>query len=326
MKYESGLVSPNPLTVCCLGLEIFDETRATRYEKRFSMMTHFKKVTIVGVGLIGGSLGMILKRDGLADQVIGVGRTIENLELAVKLEAIDRYEQDPEQAIPGTDLVILATPVESYASHLKRWGPLLEEGAIVSDVGSVKGPLVEQAESLMPSGVHFVGAHPIAGKEKSGVSAATINLYQQALCLVTPTPQTNQEALEKIRALWESAGSTVRSIDPFLHDWILGAVSHLPHVAAFALMNTLDDLQQQTKGDVDLFNFSGGGLRDTTRIAASSPEMWRDIFLWNKDNVVKMIESFEEHLKRMKSHIQQHDEAGIEHEIAKAREARQRIK
>ena len=290
------------------------------------MMTHFKKVTIVGVGLIGGSLGMILKKNGLAEQVVGVGRTVENLELAVKLEAIDRYEQDPEQAMPGTDLVVLATPIESYASHLKRWGPLLEEGTIVSDVGSVKGPLVEQAESLMPNGVHFVGAHPIAGKEKSGVGAATVDLYQQALCLLTPTPQTNPEALEKIRALWESAGSTVRLIDPFLHDWILGAVSHLPHITAFVLMNALSDLQQQTEDDVNLFNFSGGGLRDTTRIAASSPEMWRDIFLWNKDNLVKMIESLEEHLKRMKSYIQQHDEAGVEHEIAKAREARQQLK
>ena len=289
------------------------------------MTTHFKKVTIVGVGLIGGSLGMILKRNGLADEVIGVGRTIENLELAIKLEAIDRYEQDPEQAMPGTDLVILATPVESYASHLKRWGPLLEEGTIVSDVGSVKGPLVEQAESLMPNGVHFVGAHPIAGKEKSGVGAATIDLYQQALCLVTPTTQTNQKALEKVRILWESAGSTVRSIDPFLHDWILGAVSHLPHIAAFALMNALSDLQQQTKENVDLLNFSGGGLRDTTRIAASSPEMWRDIFLWNKDNVIKMIESLEEHLKRMKSYFRQHNKSGIENEIAKARAARKKL-
>jgi len=299
--------------------------RATKYEKHFPMTTHFKKVTIVGVGLIGGSLGMILKRNGLADEVIGVGRTIENLELAIKLEAIDRYEQDPEQAMPGTDLVILATPVESYASHLKRWGPLLEEGTIVSDVGSVKGPLVEQAESLMPNGVHFVGAHPIAGKEKSGVGAATIDLYQQALCLVTPTTQTNQKALEKVRILWESAGSTVRSIDPFLHDWILGAVSHLPHIAAFALMNALSDLQQQTKENVDLLNFSGGGLRDTTRIAASSPEMWRDIFLWNKDNVIKMIESLEEHLKRMKSYIRQHNKSGIENEIAKARAARKKL-
>lgn len=144
------------------------------------MPVHFKQVTIVGVGLIGGSLGMILKQQELADHVIGVGRTIENLELAIKLGAIDRYEQEPKLAMPGTDLVILATPIESYAGHLKSWGGLLTEGAIVSDVGSVKGPLVEQAESLMPPGVHFVGAHPIAGKEKSGAGAASLDLYQNA--------------------------------------------------------------------------------------------------------------------------------------------------
>lgn len=289
------------------------------------MTVHFKQVAIVGVGLIGGSLGMLLKRDGLADHVVGVGRTLENLELAITLGAIDRYEQNPEQAIPGTDLVILATPVESYASHLQRWGGLLEQGTIVSDVGSVKGPLVEQTESLMPAGAHFVGAHPIAGKEKSGVGAACLDLYQRALCLVTPTTRTNPEAVKKIQQLWEAAGSTVLSIDPYLHDWILGAVSHLPHVAAFALMNALNDLQQQTQGDAELLNFSGGGLRDTTRIAASSPEMWRDIFLWNRDNLILMIETLEQHLQRMKSFIQQNDEAGIEHEIAKAREARQRL-
>ena len=290
------------------------------------MTIHFNQVTIVGVGLIGGSLGMILKQQGLADQVVGVGRTIENLELALTIGAIDRFEQDPQQAMSGTDLVILATPIESYAGHLRKWGGLLAEGTIVSDVGSIKGPLVEQAESLMPPGVHFVGAHPIAGKEKSGAGAASLDLYQNALCLLTPTEKTNTEALSKVRQMWEAAGSTVRSIDPFLHDWILGAVSHLPHVAAFALMNALNDLQQQTKGDADLLNFSGGGLRDTTRIAASSPEMWRDIFLWNKDNLILMIESLEHHLQRMKSYIQQNDEAGIEHEIAKAREARQRLK
>lgn len=290
------------------------------------MPVHFKQVTIVGVGLIGGSLGMVLKQQGLADHVVGVGRTIENLELAIKLGAIDRHEQEPKLAMPGTDLVILATPIESYAGHLKSWGGLLTEGAIVSDVGSVKGPLVEQAESLMPPGVHFVGAHPIAGKEKSGAGAASLDLYQNALCLLTPTENTNAEALKKVQQMWEAAGSTVRSIDPFVHDWILGAVSHLPHVAAFALMNALSELQQHTKGDVDLLHFSGGGLRDTTRIAASSPEMWRDIFLWNKDNLIVMIEALEKQLGKMKSYIQQNDDAGIEHEIAKAREARHRLK
>ena len=137
------------------------------------MPPHFKQVTIIGVGLIGGSLGIILKQQGMADSVVGLGRTVENLQLAVKVGAIDRYERDPQPALSGTDLVILATPVDSYASQVKAWGHLLEPGTIVSDVGSIKGPLVEHMEKLLPPGIHFVGAHPIAGKEKSEIGRAS---------------------------------------------------------------------------------------------------------------------------------------------------------
>ncbi|MDE0405358.1 MAG: prephenate dehydrogenase/arogenate dehydrogenase family protein [Nitrospira sp.] len=288
------------------------------------MTVHFKQVTIVGVGLIGGSMGMILKREGLADRVVGVGRTLANLELAVQVGAIDAYERDPKAAIPGTELVILATHVESYAGHLKEWGHLLDPGTIVSDVGSVKGPLVEQVEALVPAGVYFVGAHPIAGKESSGVGEGSVDLFVNALCLVTPTANTDPQALRMVQHVWETMGSIVRSIDPFVHDWILGAVSHLPHVAAFALMNALTDLQE--RDEADLPDYAGGGLRDTTRIAAASPEMWRDIFLWNADNLLTMIEAMEKHLQRFKALIQAKDGPGLEREIAKAREARQRLK
>ena len=294
------------------------------------MTVHFKQVAIVGVGLIGGSMGMILKRQGLADRVVGVGRSLGNLELAVERGAIDTFERDPKTAMPGTELVILATPVESYAGHLKEWGHLLEPGTIVSDVGSVKGPLVGQVESLVPAGVHFVGAHPIAGKESSGVGEGSVDLFTNALCLITPTAATDPQALRTVQCVWEIMGSIVRSIDPFVHDWILGAVSHLPHVAAFALMNALTDLEEQTDvGNNDrcsLLDYAGGGLRDTTRIAAASPEMWRDIFLWNADNLLTMTEAMETHLQRFKALIQAKDGAGLEREIAKAREARQRLK
>lgn len=295
------------------------------------MTVHFKQVTIVGVGLIGGSMGMILKRQGLAGRVVGVGRSLGNLELAVQLGAIDAFERDPKAAMPGTELVILATPVESYAGHLKEWGHLLEPGTIVSDVGSVKGPLVGQVESLVPAGVHFVGAHPIAGKESSGVGEGSVDLFTNALCLVTPTENTDPQALRTVQRVWEIMGCIVRSIDPFVHDWILGAVSHLPHVAAFALMNALLDLQQRggAVGNNDrcsLLEYSGGGLRDTTRIAASSPEMWRDIFLWNHENLLVMIEALENQLQRFKALIEAKDGPGLEREIAKAREARQRLK
>ena len=288
------------------------------------MTVHFKQVTIVGVGLIGGSMGMILKGQGLADRVIGVGRSLGNLDLAVQLGAIDAYERDPKAAMPGADLVILATPVESFAGHLKEWGHVLEPGTIVSDVGSVKGSLVEQVESLVPAGVHFVGAHPIAGKETSGVGDGSVDLFTGALCLVTPTANTDPQALLTVQHVWEAMGAVVRSIDPFVHDWILGAVSHLPHVAAFALMNALTDLEQ--RGGTELLEYSGGGLRDTTRIAASSPEIWRTIFLGNPDNLLIMIEALEKHLQRFKALIQAKDGPGLEREIGKAREARQRLK
>lgn len=287
------------------------------------MTVHFQQVTIVGVGLIGGSLGMILKQQGLTDRVVGVGRSLENLELAVERGAIDAYERDPKAAMPGAELVILATPVESYAAHLKNWGSLLDPGTIVSDVGSVKGALVEQAEALVPDHVHFVGAHPIAGKEQSGVGTASAELFIGALCLITPTARTDPQAVRRVQHVWKAAGSVVRSIDPFAHDWILGAVSHLPHVAAFALMNALMDLQEQ--GKAELLEYAGGGLRDTSRIAASSPEMWRDIFLWNQDNLLTMIEALEKQLHHFKALVEAKDGPGLEQAIAKAREARRRL-
>jgi prephenate dehydrogenase len=252
------------------------------------MALHFNQAAIIGVGLIGGSLGMILRRKGLASRVIGVGRRIENLKTAVELGAIDRYVVDPKDGVKDADLVVLATPVDTYDRHLKEWASCLKSGTIVTDVGSIKGGLVEQSERAMPADVHFVGGHPIAGKEKTGVAAGSDQLFAGARCILTPTKWTNQQALEQVRIMWQEAGSIVLTMDPHLHDKILGAVSHLPHVAAFALMNALIDIRAQVPA-LDLAGHSGGGLRDTTRIAASSPEMWRDIFLWNRDNLVAFI-------------------------------------
>jgi prephenate dehydrogenase len=253
------------------------------------MTVHFKRAAIVGVGLIGGSLGMILRRKKLADEVVGIGRRVENLKAAVELGAIDRYVSDPKEGVKAADFVVLATPVDTYEQHLRDWAASLSAGTIVSDVGSVKGLLVERAEALMPRHVHFVGAHPIAGKEKTGVAAGLDTLFQGARCILTPTGSTDRSALATVRALWETAGSIVLDMDPHLHDKILGAVSHLPHIAAFALINTLADARDHGIPELDLAGHSGGGLRDTTRIAASSPEMWRDIFLWNRDNLVAFI-------------------------------------
>lgn len=289
------------------------------------MAVHFKQVAIIGVGLIGGSLGMILRRRGLAAHVVGIGRRVENLKMAVELGAIDRYVAEPIEGVRGSDLVILATPVDTYDRHLKEWAHCLAPGAIVSDVGSVKGLLVEQSESAMPAGVHFVGAHPIAGKEKTGVAAASEQLFAGARCIVTPTKRTDPRALERIRQLWEETGALVLTMDPHLHDQILGAVSHLPHAAAFALMNALADLRDRQLSGLDLAKHSGGGLRDTTRIAASSPEMWRDIFLWNRDNVVSLIEGYTRALEELKQLIKAGDAAGIEKSLERAKGEREKL-
>lgn len=289
------------------------------------MAVHFKQVAIVGVGLIGGSLGLVLKQRAMADSIVGIGRRVENLKTAVELGAIDRYVADAKAGVTGADLVVLATPVDTYERHLKDWGHCLTPGTIVTDVGSVKGPLVAQAEGLMPERVRFVGAHPIAGREKTGVAAGSPGLFKGARCILTPTGKTDPKALQTVRELWEAAGSIVLSMDPFLHDRILGAVSHLPHVAAFALINALTEIKDRTTPELDLLAYAGGGLRDTTRIAASSPEMWRDIFLWNKQNLVAMIEAYEQQLRHLKQLIQAGDGPGIEKELERAKQVREKL-
>ncbi len=283
----------------------------------------FQQVTIIGVGLLGGSLGLVLKEKGLAKTVVGIGRRKPNLELAVQMGAIDRFYSEPQEAVKDSDFIVLATPVDTYVAHVQRWGQHVPSGAIVSDVGSVKGQLVFDLEAALPSTVSFVGAHPIAGKEKSGVAHATSKLFAEARCIVTPTPETKDEALAKVRGLWEKAGSEVLSMDPMVHDWVLGAVSHLPHIAAFSLMHALQDLQDITPDALKLLDFSGGGLRDTTRIAASSPEMWRDICLANRGNLLKMVDQYITQLQAFKQLLNDQDGAGLSNNIEQAKTLRE---
>jgi prephenate dehydrogenase len=286
---------------------------------------HFKQVAIIGVGLIGGSLGMVLKQRRLADAVIGIGRRVENLKAAVALGAIDRYVAEPLAGVREADLVVLATPVDTYERQLKQWASDLRPGTIVTDVGSVKGSLVTLVESLLPPSVSFIGAHPIAGREKTGVAAGSGTLFQGARCILTPTPRTPAQTLRTVRELWEAAGCQVSEMDPHRHDQVLGAVSHLPHAVAYSLINALIDVGDRLTPEFSLLTYAGGGLRDTTRIAASSPEMWRDIFLWNRENLVTLIEVFEQHLARLKQLIKTGDGAGIEKELDRAKQAREQL-
>lgn len=289
------------------------------------MVPRFKHVAIIGVGLIGGSLGMVLKRLAMAETVVGIGRRIENLEAAQRLGAIDRFVRDATEGVRGADLVVLATPVDTYERQVSLWGSALRQGCVVTDVGSVKGALVARTEASLPPQVHFVGAHPIAGKEKTGVSAGSPDLFLGARCIVTPTARTSPDALATVRAVWERAGSIVLTMDPFVHDQVLGAVSHLPHAAAFALMTALGEIEAQLKPEQDVLAYGGGGLRDTTRIAASSPEMWRDICLWNRENLARMLGVYERHLAQLRALVEAGDAAGLEKYIDRARQLRERV-
>ena len=257
---------------------------------------------------------MAIRRRGLAQTVVGVGKPEDDLQTAVRLGAIDTAGQTGREAVRDADLVVLALPLSSYEPQLRDWAQVLAQDAVVTDVGSVKGALVDVVESLLPNPASFVGAHPVAGREKSGVVAGSPDLFDGARCVLTPTPRTDAAALRKIQRLWEALGSFVSLMDPYEHDRIFGAVSHLPHMVAYTLMQTLRTLQQERGAGDDLLQFGGGSLRDTTRIAASSPELWRDVCLWNRENLLTVIEAYGRHLGALRDLIAARD-AGALHSL-----------
>jgi prephenate dehydrogenase len=272
------------------------------------MSIFFNKVTIIGVGLIGGSLAKVMKAQKLAGEIHGAGRSRETLERAIKLGVIDHMGQSSAHAVEHADLVVLATPVGTFEPIVREIGPHLKKGAILTDVGSVKGALVRSLQGLLP-GVRFVPGHPIAGREKHGVEAATETLFQGAKCILTPTEKTDPIALDAMTALWTAAGMNVIMMDPERHDHIFAAVSHLPHAAAYAMVSTIAEF---SSGSDNYISFSGAGFRDFTRIAASSPEMWRDICLLNGKNIVEMIEQYQFSLNKIKKAIKHNDGRRLE--------------
>jgi len=282
-------------------------------------MVPFNKTTIIGVGLIGGSLARVLKDKDLTREITGAGRSKESLELALRTGVIDRMEQSSARAVEGADLVVLSSPVGAFEQLVTEIAPSLKKGAILTDVGSVKGAMVKRIEALLPAGVHYVGGHPIAGKEKHGVGEASGALFRGAKCILTPTAGTDPRALEAVKALWLAAGANMVLMDPDAHDHIFAAVSHLPHAAAFAMVSTVAGFNA---GPENYINFSGAGFRDFTRIAASSPEMWRDICLLNGKNIIDMIDRYEAELKRIKKAIKQQDAATLEKLFRSASELR----
>ncbi len=284
---------------------------------------HFKKVAVIGVGLIGCSLAMVLKEKGLADTVTGIGRTLENLETAKRLGAVDTITRDLAEGVRGADLVVVAVPVLKVSEILEKAAPHLEPGSIVTDVGSVKEAIIREVEPNLPDGVRFVPGHPIAGTEHSGASAAFSGLFKDRICILTPTEKTDAQALETVSALWEEAGSRVISMDPRTHDRILSAVSHLPHMIAYTLVNTVADARAGDDGSVgEMLGFSAGGFKDFTRIASSSPEMWTDICAANSGPIVEMIDGFQRKLEALKKLIEANDLDGLKQEFERAKRLR----
>ncbi len=276
-------------------------------------MKPFEQITILGVGLLGGSAGLASRERGAARRVVGFGRRRENLETAKRLGAIDDFSLDLETAVKDADLVILCSPVGSFVSLADRLAPVLKPGCLVTDVGSTKALPVRELEARLPDGVHFVGAHPIAGGEKSGIQAARKDLYNGAQCIVAPSQKTDPEALKRVVEFWECLGLRIQTMDPEEHDYIFGAVSHLPHVAVYALVNSIAQMKTKTNGSV--LSYSGAGLRDCARIAGSDPVMWRDIFLVNKKCVLKSLDQFQTALDEIRAGIEKEDGAALEEVI-----------
>ena len=282
----------------------------------------FQKMVVAGVGLIGGSLALAAREAGLVKEIIGYGRGEENLRLAEKRGIVGRYFLDPNEMPQGVDLVILATPVRAIVSLAGSFLPSLRPGCLVSDVGSAKEKIVEEMEELLPSGIFFVGAHPIAGSEQWGAEAAIPDLFSGRRCILTATPNTDRGALSKMVRFWTSIGASVEVMDPQLHDRVLGIVSHLPHVLAYALVNML----VQAKVDsVDLKAYCGGGFKDLTRIASSRPEIWRDICLVNRRAISESLGHYIDHLERVKQWIWDGEGSLLEEEFARANEIRRQI-
>ncbi|TFG91548.1 MAG: prephenate dehydrogenase/arogenate dehydrogenase family protein [Syntrophobacterales bacterium] len=279
-------------------------------------------MAVVGVGLIGGSLARILRQQGEVGEIVGIGRTEPNLQRAVELGVIDRYCQDPCQGVQVADLVFLATPVCAIASVLEKIAPYLAPGCVVTDGGSVKESVVAACEPLMPVGTSFVGGHPIAGTEKSGVDASFATLFTGKRCIITPTGKTDQLALQKVLRMWKLAGSDVVQMDAHKHDRIVAAISHLPHMVAYSLVNAVDGYD---RFDESILKYSAGGFRDFTRIASSDPAMWRDISLLNGPAIMEMMDFFSDYFGQLRTLVENADGAGLQKFFAESKRSRDGI-
>ena len=283
----------------------------------------FERVALIGIGLIGSSLARVLRRDSPQTAIVACARRAETLDAVRRLALADTITDDPVAAVAGADLVVLATPLSAYAEIGRRIAPALRDGAIVTDVGSVKGAAIVALRPELPSRVHFVPGHPVAGTEHSGPEAGFVELFQDRWCILTPPPGTAPEAVAKITALWEGAGMRVVTLEAEHHDKVLAVTSHLPHLIAYTIVGTATELGQDLQSEV--VAYSAGGFRDFTRIAASDPVMWRDVFLANREAVLELLQRFSEDLTAMQRAIRRGEGEMLHDRFARTRAIRRSI-
>jgi len=266
---------------------------------------HFKRVALLGFGLIGGSIARAAKLQGLASEIVTTARSEKTRARVAELGIVDHVAATNAEAVENADLVILCIPVGACSEVAQEIAAHLKPGAIVSDVGSVKGAIVKDMAPHLPSTVHFVPAHPVAGTEHSGPDSGFAELFINRWCILTPPEGADAAAIERLRAFWTALGARVEIMTPDHHDLVLAITSHLPHLIAYTIVGTADELGQVTSSEV--IKFSAGGFRDFTRIAASDPTMWRDVFLANKDAVLEMLGTFNEDLAKLTRAIRRGD-------------------
>ena len=284
----------------------------------------FRRLALLGIGLIGSSVARIARERGdLAAEVVANARTQATLDRVMELGIADRVELDPARAVAGADCVMLCAPVGAYAALAEAIAPHLSPGCIVTDVGSTKQSVIRDVGPLVPGHVHFVPAHPVAGTEYSGPDSGFTTLFQGRWTLLTPPPGTDPDAVEKIAELWRRCGSMIETMEPSHHDRVLAIVSHLPHLLAFTIVGTADDLEGESRQQV--LQFAASGFRDFTRIAASDPVMWRDIFLNNREALLEMLARFTEDAQAMARAVRWGDGSYIEESVKRGRKIRRSL-
>lgn len=279
-------------------------------------MVLFNKITIIGVGLIGGSVGLAVKKRKLAKEVIGLCRRESSKKKAEKFKAVDWATLDFKTALYDSDLVIVATPAAKIVEFSLKASKFMKKGAVLTDVGSVKDRIVKSIENKIKKDIHFVGSHPLAGSEKSSVLNAKNNMFENSICVLTKTNRTNVTALNKIKKFWQAIGAKVTILLTKEHDQIVSEISHLPHLLAMSLCLSVDK---------KALRFASSGFKDTTRIAASEAELWSDIFLFNKEVLIKSANKLEKSLKKLKGLINSNSKQALFKELAKAKLIRQNM-